>query len=130
MSAVPGLMMVIMENQQAINVLGNQNAPNITRLGQMHPVATQYFAGTHPSLPNYLKLWSGSAFGVTDDGLPAEHPLTGDTLGSQLDAAGISWAGYFESLEPADDPTVDNGTTDRTGAQLYQAHHNPIAYFV
>jgi hypothetical protein len=128
-AAAAGLMVVIMENQQAINVLGNQNAPNITRLGQMHPVATQYFATTHPSLPNYLELWAGSTFGVTDDNPPADHPLTGATLGSQLDAAGISWAGYFESLQPTDDPTVNNGMTDRTGAQLYQTHHNPIVYF-
>jgi hypothetical protein len=30
----PGLVLVIMENQQALNVLGNQNASNLTRLAQ------------------------------------------------------------------------------------------------
>ena len=71
----PGrLLLVIMENQQALNVLGNQNAPGITALGQTYPVATRYFGRTHPSLPNYLELWAGSTFGVTDDDLPAAHP--------------------------------------------------------
>jgi phosphatidylinositol-3-phosphatase len=122
-------MLVVMENQQAINVLGNQNAPNITKLAQSYPVATRYFATTHPSLPNYLELWAGSAFGVTDDGLPAAHRLSAETLGSQLDSVGISWAGYFESLIGGQDPTVDGGGLDSSGDALYCAHHNPIVYF-
>ena len=84
-------MLVIMENQQAINILGSQNAPNITSLSQSYPIATRYFAATHPSLPNYLALWAGSTFAITDDGLPSDHRLTGQTLGSQLDALRISW---------------------------------------
>lgn len=125
----PGLILVIMENQQAINVLGNQNAPNLTKLSQTYPIATRYFGATHPSLPNYLVLWAGSTFGVTDDGLPAAHPLSGDTFGSQLDAVGISWAGYFDALAPGQDPTVDGGPLDPSGDHLYCAHHNPIVYF-
>ncbi len=121
-------MLVILENQQAINVLGNQNAPNLTALGQAYPVATRYFARTHPSLPNYLELWAGTTFGVTDDGLPAEHRLSGATLGSQLDAAGIPWAGYFQSLAAGADPTVNGVGTDSSGDGLYQVHHNPIVY--
>ncbi|MGH9126897.1 MAG: alkaline phosphatase family protein [Acidimicrobiales bacterium] len=128
-SAKPGLMLLIMENQQAINVLGNQNAPNITRLGQHHPVATQYFGAAHPSLPNYLTLWAGSTFGITDDGPPPAHRLTGETLGSQLDAAGIPWAGYFESLAAGQDPTVDGGGKDVSNDALYVVRHNPIVYF-
>lgn len=125
----PGLLLLVMENQQAINVLGNQNAPNITRLAHTYPVATRYFGTTHPSLPNYLELWAGSTFGVTDDDPPASHPLSGETLGSQLDAAGISWAGYFESLAPGQDPTVDGGGRDSSNDALYVARHDPIVYF-
>ena len=127
--ARPGLMLVVMENQQAINVLGNQNAPNITKLGQTYPVATRYFGRCHPSLPNYLELWAGTTFAITDDDPPARHPLTGQTLGSQLDAAAVTWAGYFESLSGSQDPTVDGGGTDDSGDPLYVARHNPIVYF-
>jgi len=122
-------MLVVMENQQAINLLGSRNAPNITRLAQTYPIATRYFSFGHPSLPNYLVLWAGSSFAVTDDGLPAAHPLEGPNLGSQLDAAGIAWAGYFEALAPGQDPTVNGGGTDGSGDPLYCAHHNPIVYF-
>ncbi len=110
-------------------MLGNQNAPNITTLSHSYPVATQYFGCTHPSLPNYLQLWAGSTFGVTDDGLPASHPLTGMTLGDQLDAAGVEWSGYFESLIPGQDPALNGGGTDGSGDSLYVAKHNPIVYF-
>jgi hypothetical protein len=129
MSSLPGLLLVMMENQQVSNILGSQNAPNITKLSQTFPMATQYFATTHPSLPNYLELWAGATFGVTDDGPPAAHPLTGQTLGSQMDAAGIAWAGYFQSLLEGQDPSVNQGDRDSKGAQLYQVHHNPIVYF-
>jgi phosphatidylinositol-3-phosphatase len=122
-------MLVVLENQQLANILGSQNAPNITKLTQSYPIATQYFATTHPSLPNYLELWAGATFGITDDGLPAAHPLTGQNLGSQLDASGIEWAGYFESLLAGEDPTVNQGPRDSKGSQQYQAHHNPIVYF-
>ena len=122
-------MLLILENQQAINVLGNKNAPNITKLGQTYPVATRYFGATHPSLPNYLELWTGTTFGVTDDNPPAQHPLAGQTLGFQLDAAGIAWAGYFESLTAGQDPTIDGGGTDSSGYSLYVVRHNPIVYF-
>jgi Phosphoesterase family len=118
-----------MENQQAINVLGNQNAPNITQLAQTYPVATRYFGATHPSLPNYLELWAGSTFGVTDDHPPASHRLSGETLGSQLDAAEIAWAGYFESLAVGQDPTIDGGGRDSSNDALYVARHHPIVHF-
>jgi hypothetical protein len=74
----------------------------------------------HPSLPNYFELWAGSTFAVTDDGPPAAHPLNGQTLGSQLTAAGIEWAGYFESLLAEQDPTVNRGGRDSKGAHLLQ----------
>lgn len=128
-SARPGLLLLVMENQQAINVLGNQNAPNITRLAQQHPVATQYYGATHPSLPNYLTMWAGSTFGVGDDGPPTAHRLKGETLGSQLDAGGVRWAGYFESLAAGQDPTVDGGGRDASNDALYVVRHNPIVYF-
>jgi phosphatidylinositol-3-phosphatase len=61
------LLLLVMENQQVPNIPGSQNALNITELAQRFPMATQYFATSHPSLPNYLELWAGSTFGITDD---------------------------------------------------------------
>ena len=122
-------MLVIMENQLAINILGSQNAPNITRLCQTYPIATRYFAATHPSLPNYLTLWAGSTFAISDDGLPVDHRLTGQTLGSQLDALQISWTAYFESFADGQDPTVGGGGADSAGNAADCVDHNPVVYF-
>ena len=48
MTTPPGVMLVVMENQQVASILGSQNAPNITRLAQTFPMATQYFRNHAP----------------------------------------------------------------------------------
>ena len=42
--------------------------------------ATNFYAISHPSLPNYLVLAGGSTFGVADDDVPAAHRLHGRSL--------------------------------------------------
>jgi phosphatidylinositol-3-phosphatase len=49
---------------------------------------------SHPSLPNYLALVSGSTHGITSDCTTCS--VTGSTLGDQLDAAGLTWNAYAE----------------------------------
>lgn len=64
------LFLIMMENHSTENVLGNAaDAPYINQLIKQPGVryATQYFGVTHPSLPNYLALFSGSTQGIFDD---------------------------------------------------------------
>ena len=60
--------------------------------------ATNYYAITHPSLPNYLALAGGSTFGIADDGDPDEHPLEGPSLFGQLVAAGRTAKTYADAM--------------------------------
>jgi phosphatidylinositol-3-phosphatase len=116
----PKIMIVMMENEGATNIIGNPALPYVTSLANDYGSATQSYALTHPSLPNYLDIISGSNQGVTDDNPPSDHSFPAvPTLADQLVAAGDSIDAYAESL-PAD-PTNDSG--------LYAVHHNPWEYF-
>jgi hypothetical protein len=62
--------LIMMENHSTEDIFGNKaDAPYINQLiaepGVLY--ATQYFGVTHPSLPNYLALISGSTQGIWDD---------------------------------------------------------------
>lgn len=59
---------IMMENHGFKELIGNhKDAPYINSLAAHHPMATDYFGVTHPSLPNYLALFSGSFQGIWDD---------------------------------------------------------------
>jgi phosphatidylinositol-3-phosphatase len=120
-------MVVMMENESASDLLGNAAAPNTNALARQYGEATQSFAVAHPSLPNYLEVLSGSSQGVTDDGSPAtEHvPAGTETLVNQLQAAGISWRAYMESMPTAG---YTGGDSTCCGGHYYE-HHDPFVYF-
>lgn len=64
------LFVILMENHSTEQILSNaQDAPYIGGLIKQPGVryATQYFGVTHPSLPNYLALFSGDTQGIWDD---------------------------------------------------------------
>jgi phospholipase C len=64
------LFLIMMENHSTEDIFGNSaDAPYVNALIKQPGVlfATQYFGVTHPSLPNYLALLSGSTQGIFDD---------------------------------------------------------------
>jgi hypothetical protein len=80
---------IILENHEAGSIIGNGSAPYINALARQYGLATNYTAVSHPSLPNYLALWSGSTQGVRDNGV---HDFTkGRTLADQITASGRTW---------------------------------------
>ena len=59
---------IMMENHATNEIIGNTaDAPYINQLASHAAVAMNYFGVTHPSLPNYLAVFSGSFQGVWDD---------------------------------------------------------------
>ena len=56
--------LIVMENEESTGIMGNNAAAYINTLATGHGLATQYFAVSHPSLPNYLALTAGSTFGI------------------------------------------------------------------
>ncbi len=62
------LFLIVMENHATSDIIGNTaDAPFINQLANQYGVATNYFGVTHPSLPNYLALFSGDFQGIWDD---------------------------------------------------------------
>jgi phospholipase C len=110
---------VLMENHSYAEVIGH--APYITALAHRCGLATNYHAITHPSLPNYLALTSGSTHGDTSDCTPQECPVRGKSIFSQVTAHHLGWRSYAESMPTA----CDTGSSG-----LYAARHVPAVYYL
>ncbi len=106
---------VVLENHGPASVAAN--APYLTSLASKCGSATNMWARTHPSLPNYIALTSGSRQGITDSGLPAAHPLSVASIFSQL---GVNWRTLAQTMP-------SNCYKQNFGA--YVARHNPATYY-
>jgi hypothetical protein len=118
-SSTSHVAVVVMENEERGSVLGSSSAPYINRLARQYGKATHSYAITHPSLPNYLALVSGSTQGVTSDCTNCQ--ASGDNLGDQLDAKGLSWRSYLEGLPS---PCFMGASAGR-----YARKHDPFSYW-
>jgi phospholipase C len=102
-----------MENRDYAQALAGRYT---AKLAADYSIASDYHGVSHPSLPNYLALTSGSTWGITDDGY---HRLPAGGLGAQLTASGVDWRAYMEGM---------------TGSCLnspypYALKHDPFAYY-
>jgi phosphatidylinositol-3-phosphatase len=121
--ALTRVAVVVMENHEYGQVIGSKQAPWITRQARRGGLATRYFAITHPSLPNYLAMLGGATFGIHDDCTGCHTGAT--NLVDQLEAGGISWRAYMESMpRPCYKPTSSQDEQGR-----YAKRHNPFFYF-
>ncbi|OBH78365.1 acid phosphatase [Mycobacterium scrofulaceum] len=114
------IVIVVEENRSEANIIGNKAAPFITALAASGANMVQSFAETHPSEPNYLAMFAGNTFGVTSDRCPVN---AGDApnLGSELLAAGYTFAGFAEGLPAVGSPACTAGK--------YARKHVPWANF-
>lgn len=114
------IVIVVEENRSEGNIIGNKSAPFITALAAGGANMVQSFAETHPSEPNYLALFAGSTFGVTTDACPINAGAA-PNLGSELLAAGHTFAGFAEGLPAVGSPVCSAGK--------YARKHVPWANF-
>jgi hypothetical protein len=106
-----------MENHAYGSIIGSSGAPYVNQLAARCASASNVKAETHPSLPNYLAMTSGSTHGITDDDPPSSHPLAGPSIFSQL---GDQWRALQESMR---------SNCALTSSGDYAVKHNPAAYF-
>jgi hypothetical protein len=85
-----------MENKERGDVVGSSSSRYVGALARRYAIATSSFAITHPSLPNYLALTSGSTQGITSD--CTECHVSARNLVDQLEGAHRSWRAYMEDL--------------------------------
>ena len=58
---------IVLENKEYSDVLGSSEAPASATLSRRYAQLTRYYGVSHPSLPNYLALVSGSTHAITSD---------------------------------------------------------------
>jgi phosphatidylinositol-3-phosphatase len=147
--------LIIEENHERSDIIGNSNAPNLNKYATTYAQATNYFGVTHPSEPNYVAGVGGDYFGIQDDdayncqsnattppppaggpgcgshyatppGYPP-HTVSAPNLAQQLDEAGVSWKGYFQSMP---NPGFTGTCAPGPGSQcLYASKHNGFINF-
>jgi phosphatidylinositol-3-phosphatase len=112
------VLVIVMENHSAGQIVGSPKTPYITKVAHSCGWASHYKAITHPSLPNYLAMTSGSTAGIATDCNACRS--SGPSIFEQLDTAGRSWRAYEESM-PSSCLRADSGR--------YVVRHNPPVYF-
>ena len=120
--AVPKLthvVVVVFENKESADVIGNPDAPAFNAVAAHGAIVTDYTGVSHPSLPNYLALVSGSTHGIVTD--CRECVVNAPSLADTLAARGRTWKTYAEGLPSVGFTGADVGT--------YTKKHNPFTYF-
>jgi hypothetical protein len=146
------IFVIVEENKDYEQILDPVAAPNIAALAQHYGNATRFYSEVHPSEANYVALLGGDTFGIhDDDGFTCkprdadpfcggstepgyvDHTVRAPHLGQQLEAAGLTWKGYYENLpEPgalvfiASDPSISDGTKKTA---LYASKHSGFLNF-
>jgi hypothetical protein len=105
------------ENKAFGQIIGSSSAPFSNELAAKCGLATNYYATTHPSLPNYIAATAGSTRGISTNCAPSSCAVTGSSIYSQ----GSSW---WQAMESGVSPCR------LTDSYPYVVRHNPAAYFL
>jgi phosphatidylinositol-3-phosphatase len=118
-------MVIAEENRTYDEIFGQGRAPYLTHLASTYATITAMDAGypaSCPSLPAYLLMTSGSTHGICDNDGPDAHPISGPSIFSEVDAAGLEWRGYAESMpHPC--------TREDAAGGRYLVRHAPAPYY-
>jgi phospholipase C len=112
------IVMIILENKDYGEVIGSKQAPNLNAMANEYVLLSEYYAVTHPSLPNYIALVSGSTQGITTDCNTCF--VNAPNLADLIEANDRTWKGYMEDL-----PSPCYIGSDFPYAQ----RHDPYIYF-
>ena len=112
------ILVVVLENREFGSVIGRSEWSAVNRWAQEYALLTQYYAITHPSLPNYIAMMGGDTFGIHTN--CRDCFINAPSLPDQLETAGYRWKGYFEDM-PRPCYLGDTAT--------YVQKHNPFLYF-
>ncbi len=123
-----GNVFIIVGENTEITQVNAQNTPYLaTELMPRSAWLTHYYGVTHFSLANYIAMTSGQ-YTVCQQGDygPGDCHQDIDNLFSQLNAAGISWKSWMESMpEPC---AIEDAGASKT-LNGYDVKHNPAVYY-
>lgn len=114
------IVIVIFENKEFGTVVDNYHMPYFNKLATSYTLLTQYYAVTHPSLPNYLALIGGDTFGVNFD--CTSCAVNDQSLPDLIEGSGRTWKTYQEDMPSSCFIGAEAGN--------YAMKHNPFIYFM
>jgi hypothetical protein len=112
------IVLIMLENRDYTSAIDGQQMPQLAALARQNVLLSNYYAVSHPSLPNYIALMSGGTQDITSDcsNCYVDQP----NLADEVEASGRTWKAYLEGLpSPC---FVGN-------AGKYAQKHNPLIYF-
>jgi acid phosphatase len=109
------VVIVVEENKDPDDVIGNKSAPYINTLATNGAYMTRSFAEAHPSEPNYMALFAGQTFDLIWDFCPVNEGNR-PNLGSELLAAGRTFTGFAEDLPSVGSTVCRSGKYERVHA--------------
>jgi phospholipase C len=113
------IIIIVFENKEFGAVVNNPQMPYFNQLAKSYTLLTQFYAVTHPSLPNYLAMIGGDTYGVTFDCTKCIED--GTTLPDLIEASGLTWKTYQEDMPSPCFAGAESGN--------YAMKHNPFVYF-
>ena len=142
------ILVIVEENKGYATIFERGLAPAIAGLAKTYGSATRMYAERHPSEPNYVALIGGDTFGIADDDgwycVPGStavgckgsgaadyvpHLVEGPNLATQLQAKGLDWKAYLESIPAPGSLAMLSPETDTAPAGLYAAKHTGFTNF-
>ncbi|MFN8414231.1 MAG: alkaline phosphatase family protein [Anaerolineales bacterium] len=114
------IVIFIFENKEYGTVINNKDMPYFNLLASSFTLLDQYYAVTHPSLPNYLSIIGGDTFGIVDDCYFVDCRVDAKSLPDLIEASGRTWKTYQDDMP---DPCYQGDTL------RYVKKHNPFMYF-
>jgi len=117
----PHVLLIMEENQGYNATQTNCGSANsyFCQLASNYASVVPWYGASHPSLPNYLAITSGSVQNCSSDSCSGPYPA--DNLGNQLSTAGIPWTAYMESMPS---PCYRGSS-----AGEYAEKHDPFVYY-
>lgn len=99
-------------------VLGSKQMPYLNQIAKENVLLSNYYAVTHPSLPNYIAMISGGTQNITKN--CNDCFVDGPNLADLIEKSGRTWKTYQEDLP---NPCFIGD------AKPYYQKHNPFIYF-
>lgn len=110
---------ITFENREFSSVIGSADAPYLNQLVKDNVLLSQFYAVTHPSLPNYVAMVGGDTYGYKET--CTNCPVDATNLADLMEVRGLSWRSYQESM-PKHCALKDIN-------DMYVAKHNPFLYY-
>lgn len=144
------IFVIIAENKNYNQIIGQPDAPRLNRLAKEYGLATRFYGEDHPSEGNYAAILGGDTFGIHDDDawyceplkidkycphslLPGyvSHSIPAPSLMDQLAAAKLTWKGYMEDLPAPGSLDIFSAGFGKEDSrlELYAAKHNGFLNF-